>query len=207
MPYKTYNRILDEHLHILIAQGNHEAYEKLKKRYHSHALSLCSEILFKYPDTGISKKELVGVCDNYFPFVVKKYDSSLSCFFSFWKESTSKEIMDYLLENSYGGEASGFRGTMSLDEGEDQRYDYSDTLAEKDDNQDRKVMIFELRNIITRNEVFFSSQEIALLKLVLEGYTLRDLEHSGLLKKTSLYLTFNTAIEKLKRIVERTSKK
>ena len=45
MPKKPYNRILDEHLHILAAQGNHEAYLKLQKCYHMHALSLCAELL------------------------------------------------------------------------------------------------------------------------------------------------------------------
>ena len=34
MPKVSYNRILDEHLHTLIAQGNHEALERLKRRYH-----------------------------------------------------------------------------------------------------------------------------------------------------------------------------
>ena len=32
MPKVSYNRILDEHLHTLISQGNHEALERLKRR-------------------------------------------------------------------------------------------------------------------------------------------------------------------------------
>ena len=41
MPKRSYHRILDEHLHILITQGNHDAYQKLKRRYRYHSLTLC----------------------------------------------------------------------------------------------------------------------------------------------------------------------
>ena len=61
MPKKSYNNLLDDHLHILIAQGNHEAFEKLKKRYHYHAIHLCRDILRQYEKTGISAPDLVIV--------------------------------------------------------------------------------------------------------------------------------------------------
>ena len=45
MPQKSFNTVLDDYLLILVAQGNHEAYERLKKRYHCHAIRICKDIL------------------------------------------------------------------------------------------------------------------------------------------------------------------
>ncbi len=73
MPKKSYNQILDEHLHILIAQGNHEAYNTLSKRYHIHASILVSELLKQYAYTGITRSELISVCEAHFVFVISKY--------------------------------------------------------------------------------------------------------------------------------------
>ena len=68
MPHKSYHQILDEHLHILIAQGNHEAYNKLSYRYHRHSLTLVKDLLSKYTFTGVTNRELVLVCEDHFPF-------------------------------------------------------------------------------------------------------------------------------------------
>lgn len=69
MPRKSYNQILDEHLYILVAQGNHEAFIKLRKRYHKHALSLSTELIRQYNSSGITRADLVAVCEGYFPIV------------------------------------------------------------------------------------------------------------------------------------------
>jgi len=207
MPKKSYNRILDEHLHILVAQGNHEAYLKLQKRYHMHALLLCSEVLQQYPKTGITRKELITICDDYFPTVVLKFNPILSSFYSFWKESTMRETMDYLIENSYGAEAYVFRGSFSLDADEEKRNLYVEMIAESDDDIVLKRKIFEVKGLINRYSVFFTNYEKTLLLLVLDGYSLKDIELAGLMAKSTLYLTFNTAVEKLKNCLKRKIKK
>ena len=66
MPKKSYNTILDEHLHILIAQGNHEAYVKLVRRYRNHAAKLCHELLTQYEKTGVTVADLLAVCGDCF---------------------------------------------------------------------------------------------------------------------------------------------
>ena len=63
MPKRSYHRILDEHLHILITQGNHDAYQKLKRRYRYHSLTLCRDILSQYSKTGVTMQELITICD------------------------------------------------------------------------------------------------------------------------------------------------
>ena len=207
MPKKSYNRILDEHLHILTAQGNHEAYERLKKSYHLHSLSLCSNVLFQYPESGVSRKELVIICDDFFPFVVAKFNPTLSSFYSFWKEGTIKEIMDYMINNSYGADAVSFRGTVSFNQENDKNgNDYSDILAEVDDNREKRRLMFEIRGLIARNSLTFSSQEKTLLILLLEGYSFKELEHNGAMSRACLYLTFNSAIKKLKKCIEKWQK-
>lgn len=204
MPKKPYNRILDEHLHILAAQGNHEAYERLKRSYHLHALSLCANVLSQYPESGVSRKELVTVCDDYFPFIVLKFNPTLSSFYSFWKEGTMREIMDYMIDNSYGANAVSFRGSFSLDEEKDENgSDYSEMLAEVDDDRNKRRQIFELKGLISRNASSFSSQEKMLLILLLDGYSMNELLFGDVLSRAGLYLTFNNAIEKLKKCLRR----
>lgn len=200
---RSYNRILDEHLHILIAQGNHEAYQRLKKRYRFHALKLCRDLQSQYSKSGVTTTDLLAVCDNIFPFAVAKYDASLSSFFSFWKELTTQTIMDYIINNAYTADASDFSGAISLDQEFEDKHIFSDYIAEKDDDLHKEKMIAEIRNVIAKNELSFTKKEYALLNLILDGYSIGELEHSGLLSRSKLYLTFNSAIKKLKRMVKK----
>ena len=90
-----------------------------------------------------------------------------------------------------------FRGVVSFDQNYDERHLYSEFLAEKDYSVLFKKQVQDIRRIITKYEVFFTSMEKAIINLVLEGYSLVELEHTGLLKKTQLYLTYNSALDKL----------
>lgn len=198
MPTKSYNQILDEHLHILVAQGNHEAFNQLRKRYHKHAINLSNELLRQYRDTGITRKELVSVCEDHFIFVLNKFVSGLSSFFTFWKESTQQTLMDYIIENSYDGDAFSFRGSFSIDQNFDDKHPYSEYVAEIGDERKIKRKILELRQILNKYEVFFTFKEKAILNLIFEGYSLAELEHGGVLTKSDIYLTYKSAVEKLR---------
>ena len=202
MSQKSYNTILDEHLHILIAQGNHEAYEHLKKRYHFHGIQLCRDILKQYDKSGISIPDLVIVCDSYFRSVVEKYDAELSSFYSFWKQTTSHQIMEYVTDNSYTADASTFSGSISIDQEFEDNHSFADLLCEIDDNKIKRKKIGEIKHLISKFEAHFIKQESALLNLVLDGYSIADLEHGGVMSKTALYLTFKNAIEKLQKILD-----
>ena len=206
MPTKSFNQILDEHLYILIAQGNHEAFNKLRKRYHRHALVLTTELVQQYSNSGISRKELMAVCEGHFPFVIYKYISGLSSFYSFWKESTTQELMDYIIENSYDGKAFIFRGAISFDQNSDEKHYYGEYLGEKGDEKVLRRKMFEIKNVIKKYDVFFTSQEKAILSLVLEGYTLMELEHTGMLSISHIYLTYKTALEKLQNYMNESDK-
>ena len=203
MPTKPYNRILDEHLHILIAQGNHEAYERLKKRYRYHSLNLCHDILLQYSKTGITVNDLMTVCDGCFLSIVRRFDPSLNSFFSFWKEITIHQIMEYLVDNSYNACGGIFRGSISIDQDFEDKHPFSDVISEKDDDRLKRRKIFEIKNIIANREDLFTSTESTVLNLVLEGYTLAELEHGGMMSRSALYLTFNSAITKLQKIIKR----
>ena len=202
MPKISYNRILDEHLHALIAQGNHEALTKLKRRYHCHSLALCRDLLNQYQKTGISIQELLIVCEDTFIIVIQKYDSSKSSFFSFWKESTLHRLIDYLVDNAYKEDSCGIKGNISLDQVFEDNHSLSDYLFEKDDRE-KKKMIFEIKSIIIQNESIFLRQEAALLNLILDGFTMAELEHGGLTSKSTLYLTFKNAARKLQSLIKK----
>lgn len=197
MPSKSFHHTLDENLHILITRGNHEAFVELKKRYHRHALILCNELLNQYLNTGITKKELMAVCDDHFPMVIAKYASGMSSFYLFWKESSLQSAMDYLVDNSYGGNAASFNGSISLNQDTNTRYNFEEILAEKEISWQYKRKLFEIKAIIERHKTSFTTSEIAILNCTINGYTIKDLEATGLYSKSHLYLTFNSAITKL----------
>ena len=106
--------------------------------------------------------------------------------------------MDYLLENSYLANAAVFRGFVTFDEELDERRCASDRLAEFDDRIDaRRVEM--LRRLINEHKDEFKNHEFAVLTLMLDGYDLNELEHTGIISKSYLYLTFIRAVEKLKK--------
>ena len=204
MPKVSYNRILDEHLHTLVAQGNHEAFERFKRRYLNHSYALCHDLLKQYQKTGISVNELMSVCEGQFIFIVKKFDPSQSTFFSFWKEITIHRLMDYLIDNSYKTDSTEIGGNISLDQEFEDKHTLSDLISEQDDeSREKKRKLFEIKNVIANNDDVFTKQEAALLNMILSGYTIADLEHGGVMSRSALYLTFKTATEKLQKLVRK----
>ena len=199
MPKRSYNQILDEHLHILVAQGNHEAYNTLRKRYHIHASFLVNNLLKQYANTGITVKELMTASEEHFLFVISKYVPGRSSFYSFWKSSTHQYLMDYLIDNSYDADASAFRGSISLDQKFEDMHSFGETLAEKNDPRSVKRMVFEIKNILYKYDAFFTVVEKTLINLILEGYSLADFEHAGILGKSQVNLTYKSAVEKLQK--------
>ena len=206
MPSKSYTRILDEHLHILISQGNHEAYLRLTKRYREYANSLARELLDQYPGSGVSFIDAVAICSDVFPKVVKKFDHQKCSFFVFWKESSENAIVDYLLDNSYQANAKVFRGIIRLDEETSERRLFFDRVSENDNDYYKERLIKELKRLLNHYKVHFKRQEFALMHLILQGYDVKDLEHTGMMSRSHLYLTFNSACEKLRRIIEKRKK-
>lgn len=203
MPHKSYNRILDEHLHILIAQGNHEAFIKLRKRYHKHALVLVDELIYQFDDVGVTRKELLAVCENHFIFVLSKYIPDRSSFYSFWKETSTQVLMDYIVTNSYDGDAMFFKGIISFDQNSDERHCFSEYLGERNDDLAFRRKLLDIKRHLKKYEVFFTIQEKALLNLLMEGYSISELEHSGLMSKSHLYLTYKSAVNKLQNYIKK----
>ena len=207
MPSKPYNFILDETLHAQITRGSYDSFEELKRRYHKHATILINNLLEQYTNTGLSKRELVTVCDDYLVFVVTHYVGGASSFYAFWQNAVTQEVMDYLMENSYGGDASSFSGTFSLNQSVTDRYNYDEILSERDEDEAMRRKVFEVCTLIARHQSNFTSAEINLLSLTLKGYSIKDLVDIGIYKKSSLYLTFKSAVKKLKKLIEKGDKK
>jgi hypothetical protein len=130
----------------------------------------------------------------------------LSSFFVFWRESSEKAIVDYLLENSYLANAAMFSGFVSFDEEADERRFASERIAEFNEHHYNEKRIEELKRIIYAHRKEFKHQEFAMLTLMLEGYDLNDLEHTGMMSRSSLYLTFNNACDKIRKYIQ-TAKK
>ena len=202
MPHKSYNQILDEHLYILIAQGNHEAFNQLHKRYHQHAVTLAKDLASQYSETGITYTELVSTCEDRFSFVLKKFNPGLASFYTFWKSIVLPYLMEYIVENSYDGGAFMFKGFISFDQRNEEMKEFSDFIGERGDERALKRKIFEIRHVLHKYDLFFTYQEKALLNLVLDGYSLAELEHSGLLGRSQLNLTYKTAVNKLQKYMK-----
>ena len=202
MPSQTKQRIPDEQLHSLTIKGIHEAFVELKKRYHKHSLILVNQLLTQYINTGISKKDLLTICEGHFSYVIRHYQKHLASFYSFWKETTLQTAMDYLIENSYGGAASSFYGSISLNQENDGRYQYEDVLSEKDTSKDVKKQVFEVKAVMAKYDAKFTVSEKAVLNLLLSGLTMTEIENTGLYGKTYIYLTFKSASEKLQKYLK-----
>lgn len=204
MPKKSHNnQSLDEQLLRLIAQGNHEAYGRLVKRYKFHTFSLCKDVLMQYVNTGVTIKELTMVCDGSFQNIVKKFDVSLNSFYSFWKGMATHRMMEYLIDNSYVIEFGDVRSVISLDEDFEDRHPAVDMICEKDDEKANRRILFEVKNVILKNPDAFTDLESMVLRFVLDGYSLPELEHSGVMSMSTLYLTFKNATEKLQKLIKK----
>ena len=197
---------MDEHLHILISQGNHEALKRLEKRYQRHNLRLCRELYAQYQKTGVTLKEITSVCNGSFSATVKKYDPQLNSFYSFWRDNMIHNVMNYMIENAYIVDYEDFKSLVSLDEQAGERLSFGDVLYEKDEDPLKRRLVLDLEIFIEKNKNSYTGAEYTLLKLVLDGYSLADLEHSGVMSKSTLYLTFKSAVEKLKRLIDRTKR-
>lgn len=203
MPKKSYNKILDEHLHILVAQGNHEAFDELIRRYHKHAINLSKEILFRFPNTGVSLNDLVAVSSAHFLYVLSKFVVGRSSFYSFWRESATQVIMDYLIENSYGAEAFVFCGSFSLDQSDLNQNLVGEFLNHTQEEKQIKKLVFETKTILYKYKAFFNDSEKMILNLVLQGFSLKEISSIGVLAKSQIYLTYKSAIIKLKNYIEK----
>lgn len=202
MPTKTYNRLVDEHLHSLIAQGNHQAFLQLKKRYQKNIYSLTFDLLGKFQNTGIQPKEIFALCEDYFDYAVRKYDPQLSSFYYFWKEITTNYALDYIKDNSYRGDALMFNGLFSLDDAFDDGHLFSDVIAESDEETFKRKLIYEVGDIIRRFSFMFTKEEIVLMSLALDGYTLVEMEKGNMMSRSEVYLTFKNALRKVKNLMK-----
>ena len=200
MPKKSYNQILDEHLHILIAQGSYDAFIRLRKRYQKHAVSLATELFQKYSYTGISFKELVFVCEDYFPFAISKYIPGLSSFYSFWKSHTKLYAVNYISDYCFDEDVMSIKGIISFDQKNEGAHSLSELIGEVDERTIKRK-VFEIRYVIHKYSVFFTQQEKALLNFILQGYSLVDIINSKVLSRSQLYLTYKTAVEKVQKYI------
>lgn len=201
MSSKNYHRILDEHLIVLVSQGNHEAYQKLRKRYQRHALALAHQLITNHQKAGLSVQDIATICDHYFPIAVVRYDPTQCSFYHYWREMTSHYVLNYIIETCYSDDESLYKLLLSLDEQIDEKHSFGDILAEKDDTSGLKVIVDAICDLIERHSEMFEKNELSLLKLMLEGYTIGELEHTGMMAKSTLYITFNIVVRKIQNLM------
>lgn len=203
MPFnRTKNRVLDLYLHSLIAQGNHLAFVMLKKRYEKYSRILCRDILQKYPNSGVNFLETFSVCMSCFKEVTTKYNPEKMPFYDYWQDVTSQRVVDYLLSNSYTARAKSFYGILNLDNEDDEKKLNLELIRENDIDYIKEKAHKEAIRILENNRESFSKKEFILLHYIFEGFTIQEMEHGGIMSRSSLYATFNTAYEKLTNIAK-----
>lgn len=198
MPFnRTKNRVLDLHLHTLIAQGNHVAFLMLKKRYEKYSRIISRQALDKYKNSGVSFMDLFSVCIACFKEVLTKYDVQRMPLYDYWKEVTNQKIVDYLLSNSYTAKAKTFYGILNLDNEDDEKRINLELIRENDEEYIKEKSRREALRIISEHKEVFTRKEFFLLHYFFEGYTIQELEHGGVMSRSSLYATFDKAYNKL----------
>lgn len=206
--YRTYRRILDERTHTFIAQGNHVAYVQLQDRYKRASQALIHELTdIKYQTCGVTPNELTTVCNDAFPYVVRKFDPQRCAFYTFWRKTVELQIADYVNNNYYSEKSRTQISFVSLDEDYNESTFVLDSVMESDENYQRMRSIRELKITINRHKRDFERQEFMMLLLTLDGYTIADFEHTGITSQSTLYLTFKKAINKLANIIRSEKKK
>lgn len=204
---KTYRRILDEHSHTFIAQGNHVAFLQFVKRYKRAAQSLAYELIeAKYKSCGVTPIEIATVCNDAFPYVVKKFDPQRCSFYAFWRTTIELQIADYVGNNYFSEKSKTQISFISFDEDYNDNCFALDSVMENDENYQRVRSIRELKNMIIKNKRQFEHQEFMMLLLTLEGYTMADFEHTGITSQSTLYLTFKKAMYKLMNVIRNEKK-
>ena len=61
--------------------------------------------------------------------------------------------------------------------------------------------IKELKLFLKQNSTKFDANELLVLNLNLEGYSLSEIEATGVIKRSTLYLTYNKAVDKLRKLL------
>lgn len=206
-PLKSYNRKLDEHLHSLITRGNHDAYLKLARRYRLYAKHLTKEILEQYQGSGVGFSDLMTVFTDSFCYIVRNFDYQKTSFYVFWREISKKLAIDYIIENSYLANAKAFRSFIHFDEEHGEKRMLGDRVNEYDEDYLTERLIRELKRLLHIHKEEFKKLEFTVLFLLLDGYSIAELEHSGMMSRSALYLTFNNACIKMRNIVENRPKK
>ncbi|NLB48391.1 MAG: sigma-70 family RNA polymerase sigma factor [Erysipelotrichia bacterium] len=196
------NRLTDEYLHTLCAQGNHDAYMLLANRYQRYSRKIINQILEEYPGSGISFHELMAVNNDRFPYIVQKFNPELNYFYAFWRKVISRSIMDYVMQNSYNARARTFKGTFILDDENDERIAICRYLHEEDESYLIQWQIREIAELVETNAQLFEYKERLVLQCIFQGLTLSEIAKSGLIKRSTLYLTYNKVIEKLKKLLK-----
>ncbi|NLZ15862.1 MAG: hypothetical protein GXY27_04230 [Erysipelotrichaceae bacterium] len=202
MPAKiTKDYLTDDYLHSLCAKNIPGAYEKFFRKYQMFSRKVVKQIQINYPNSGVSFEDLLAVCDSHFHIIVKKYDPNSGNFYSFWHTLIEREVMDYLMENSYKGKARVFAGVYTLDEEMDERQACYEYLREDDETHLTERQIKELKLFLKQNSSKFEANELLVLNLNLEGYSLSEIEATGVMKRSTIYLTYNKAVEKLRKLL------
>ena len=114
--YKTYRRILDERTHTFIAQGSHAAYVQLQDRYKRAAQAFIHELIdIKYKNCGVTPSELITICNDSFPNVVRKFNPQKCSFYTFWRKSIELQIGNYMSTNYYSEKSKTQVSFVSFD--------------------------------------------------------------------------------------------
>ena len=205
--FRTRNRVLDLHLHSLVAQGNHAAFLQLKYRYEKYSRIICKQFYEKNLDSGVSSPDLFSVCMSCFKSVLVKYDPQGKCFYDFWKKVTEQALTDYLLVNSYKAKAKTFDGIISLDYEEEEKKLNLELIRENDEDYIKEKFRREIIKLIDTHKDSFNKKEFLILHYTLEGYSIKELEHGEIMSRSSLYATSNSASRKLEELIKQVKKK
>ena len=106
------------------------------------------------------------------------------------------------MENSYRCNARTFVGAFSYDDEYEDGNEYSSVLAENDEETKRKRIVKEVETLIERYPMFFELEELSVIKLALNGYSFLEIERSGMMSRSKVFLTFNSAYKKLEKLMK-----
>ena len=110
-----FDKVDDDTLIDMIAQGVALAMDELIRRYKYYSWKLAYQFYNEHPNSGIAIEDFHQVCFATLIPALKTYHTANYTFYSYWKSCASNDMCRYYGENSYTAKGWTFAG-ISLDE-------------------------------------------------------------------------------------------
>ncbi len=160
----------DEDLIFLMSAGSEAASMAFYARYNEHAWKIAKAFFKCHSNHGIAVNEFYTVAFEATYIALRQYKNIRGRFYPYWNVTAMHDMVDYLNENSYVGEAKPLGG-VSLDSVcyiNNERQIFHDVIGSEDDESNELSEVVR-HFIVDDNKVLTDEEKILANLLLLEN--------------------------------------